>query len=171
LLSFGPAPSASAYGPTPAIVVTCAVVGDRAVCTVTGTGFDPNTTVAISSGSSALGSAPSDSSGAFGPLTIVLPCGLGAGPQLFVGTDPEGQVARDESTVPAVAGCEAVLTGSGAAGASGASGASPQSGSSLAFTGADITLTVTVAAVLTALGGMMVASARRRRSEQPSARS
>jgi hypothetical protein len=173
------APSASAYGPAVVLKVTCKIIGNREVCTFSGSGFYPDVviTLTVHSSPTTIGTLTSSSTGTFGPYTVALPCGLAVGQHTLTAADVEGQSASLEMTVPQLSGCYTVLTSSGTIPATAApvaatpGAAAAGSSSALAFTGADTTVTIAVAAALIAIGGMVVTSTRRRRRHDwPSAR-
>ncbi|HVX18454.1 MAG TPA: hypothetical protein VHA73_10530 [Acidimicrobiales bacterium] len=140
-------PTGPGYGPppgAPSLTCSASVASTGVTITCTGSGFGHSLTITIDFHSQAVtvGTVTSDATGAFtAPVTVP---NVAPGAHTITATDSAGNTASFAITVPASA------TGS------------TSTGGGLAFTGAEIGMMTGGAALLLALGGLIILASRKR---------
>ena len=151
-------PAVAQYGPVSAatLFVSSTTVAPGGTVTVSGTGFDANSTVTLTLDGVVIGTATTNAAGAFS-TTVTIPSGLAAGYYTIIATDSLG---RTSSITIYVTGASTTAV---AAPSAAAPSSTSSSSSGLAFTGTDAAATAGAGAGAIALGGLLVLGSRRRR--------
>jgi len=146
---------AFAYDPNAIGITTsgCSVPGGS--LTVNGTNFQPNESITLTLQGTTLGTPTADPTGSFGPTKVMIPPDTTPGDSYtIVATGTSGDSSSTGADIATSCGTASGLAFTGGAG----------SGSGLAFTGADIAAMSSVGAIALAVGGMLILTARRRRT-------